>query len=79
MCCTVLAHNLIRLSANLGELVEDDTLVVAATLRTCYFSVPARLVNRYGTPTLRGPTHWPWALSFTKALTNLRAATFAPT
>jgi hypothetical protein len=32
MCCAVLAHNLIRWSAKLGGLVEDDTLVVAATL-----------------------------------------------
>ena len=68
MCCAVLAHNLIRWSANLGDLVEDDTLVVARTLRTRYFSVPARLVNRSGTPTLRGPTQWPWATSFTNAL-----------
>ena len=79
MCCAVLAHNLIRWSASFGGLVEKDTLVVAATLRTRYFSIPARLVNRSGTPTLRGPTHWPWALSFTRALTNLRAVAFAPT
>jgi hypothetical protein len=79
MCCAVLAHNLIRWSAKLGGIVEEDTLVVAQTLRTRYFSVPARLVNRSGTPTLRGPTHWPWAVSFTKALTNLRAVVFAPT
>lgn len=79
MCCAVLAHNLIRWSARLGDLVEDDTLVVAATLRTRYFSVPARLVNRSGTPTLRGPAHWPWASLFTSALATLRGVTFAPT
>ena len=79
LCCAVLAHNLIRWSAKLGGLVEEDTLVVARTLRTRYFSVPARLVNRSGTPTLRGPTHWPWAPSFSRALTNLRAVVFAPT
>ena len=79
MCCAVLAHNLIRWSARLGDLVEDDTLVVAATLRTRYFSVPARLVNRSGRPTLRGPAHWPWARSFTSALAKLRGVTFAPT
>jgi len=78
MCCAVLAHNLIRWSAQLGDLVEPDTLVVGATLRTRYFSVPARLVNRSGTPTLRGPTHWPWATSFTAALTKLRAVASAP-
>jgi hypothetical protein len=79
MCCAVLAHNLIRWSAGLGGLIEEDTLVVTRTLRTRYFSVPGRLVNRSGTPTLRGPTQWPWATSFTRALTNLRAVTFAPT
>ncbi len=79
MCCAVLAHNLIRWSAGLGGLVEKHTLVVARTLRTRYFSVPARLVNRSGTPTLRGPTHWPWAPSFSRALDNLRAVAFAPT
>jgi hypothetical protein len=79
MCCAVLAHNLIRWSAKLGGLVENDTLVVAQTLRTRYFSVPARLVNRSGTPTLRGPTQWPWAASFSSALTNLRAVAFVPT
>jgi Transposase DDE domain group 1 len=79
MCCAVLAHNLIRWSAALGGLVEEDTLVVARTLRTRYFSVPGRLVNRSGTPTLRGPAGWPWADSFSRALTSLRAVTFAPT
>jgi hypothetical protein len=79
MCCAVLAHNLVRWSAKLGGLVEEGTLVVAQTLRARYFSVPARLVNRSGTPTLRGPTHWPWATSFTRALTNLRGVAFAPT
>jgi hypothetical protein len=74
-----LAHNLMRWSANLGDLVAEETLVVARTLRTRYFSVPARLVNRSGIPTLRGPTHWPWAASFTRALTDLRAVAFAPT
>jgi len=79
MCCAVLAHNLIRWSAGLGGLVDGDTLVVAATLRTRYFSVPGRLVNRSGRPTLRMPTRWPWAVSFTRALANLRSVTFVPT
>jgi hypothetical protein len=51
----------------------------AATLQTRYFSVPGRLVNRSGTPTLRGPTHRPWAASFTRVLTKLRAIAFVPT
>lgn len=82
LCCAVLAHNLMRWSANLGDLgdlVDDGTLVVAKTLRTRYFAVPGRLVNRSGTPTLRTPTRWPWSAQFSKALTNLRAVAFAPT
>lgn len=80
MCCAVLAHNLIRWTANLGDLVPDDEhLVVAQTLRTRYFSVPARLVNRSGRPTLRGPLNWPWRDRFDAALANLRAVAFAPT
>jgi len=80
LCCAVLAHNLIRWTAALGDLVEaDETLVVARTLRTRYFAVPARLVNRSGRPTLRMPTRWPWASRFSAALANLRAVAFAPT
>jgi len=75
----MLAHNVIRWSAKFGGLVEEDKLVVAQTLRTRFFSVPARLVNRSGTPTLRGPIHWPPASSFTNAFTNLPAVAFAPT
>jgi hypothetical protein len=80
LCCAVLAHNLIRWTAALGGLVEEDqTLVVAATLRTRYFAVPARLVNRSGRPTLRMPTRWPWATKFSAALANVRAVAFVPT
>jgi len=79
LCCAVLAHNLMRWSAQVGDLVDDDTLVVARTLRTRYFAVPGRLVNRSGRPTLRAPARWPWASSFARALTNLRAVTFVPT
>jgi len=80
LCCAVLAHNLMRWGATLGELVEDDkTLVVARTLRTRYFAVPGRLVNRSGRSTLRMPERWPWALRFTQALADLRAVAFAPT
>jgi hypothetical protein len=80
MCCAVLAHNLIRWTANLGDLVPDgEHLVVAQTLRTRYFAVPARLVNRSGRPTLRGPLNWPWRDRFDAALANLRAVAFAPT
>ena len=65
LCCAVLAHNLMRWTASLGDLVEEhETLVVARTLRTRYFAVPGRLVNRSGRPTLRMPERWPWALRF---------------
>jgi len=80
LCCAVLAHNLMRWTAALGDLVDDhETLVVARTLRTRYFAVPGRLVNRSGRPTLRMPERWPWALRFSAALDNLRAVAFAPT
>jgi Transposase DDE domain group 1 len=79
LCCAVLAHNLMRWTAALGGLVQEhETLVVARTLRTRYFAVPGRLVNRSGRPTLRMPERWPWALRFTAALNNLRAVAFAP-
>lgn len=80
LCCPVLAHNLMSSTAALADLLdEDQTLVVARTLRTRYFAVPGRLVNRSGRPTLRMPERWPWALRFTQALADLRAVAFAPT
>ena len=71
--CAALAHDLIRWSAMLGELVDADHLVVARTFRTRFLSVPARLVRPSGKPTLRGPLAWPWAKEFTRALDLLRA------
>jgi hypothetical protein len=71
--CAALAHNLIRWSAMLGEIIPDDHLVVARTVRTRYLSVPGRLVNTSGTPTLRAPLEWPWAKKFKRALARLRA------
>ena len=73
--CAVLAHNLNRWTAALGDIETEDEpgrLVVARTIRTRLLAVPGRLVNRAGKPTLRLPTHWPWADTFTAALTNLR-------
>jgi hypothetical protein len=67
------AHNLIRWSALLGEITPEDQLVVARTVRTRYLSLPARPVNRSGTPTLRAPLEWPWAKAFERALDLLRA------
>jgi len=42
-------------------------------VRTRLLALPARLVNRSGTPTLSGPLNWPWADQFTRALQALRA------
>jgi hypothetical protein len=77
--CTALAHNLIRWTAMLGEITPDDQRTVARTMRTRFFSVPGRLVSRSGVPTLRTPTHWPWAEPFLRALTLLRSLPPVPT
>jgi hypothetical protein len=71
--CAVLAHDLIRWTATLGELTPADHLTVARTVRTRFFSVPGRLVSRSGMPTLRAPLEWPWAETFVRALTLLRS------
>lgn len=71
--CTVLAHNLLRWTAALGD--DDrggDQLLVAKTFRTRLLAVPGRLVNHSGTPTLRLPARWPWAGRFLAALDTLR-------
>ena len=78
LCCAVLAHDLVRWCAILGGMRNDDELTVAKTLRTRLFSVPGRLVNRSGTPTLRAPQHWPWADHFTGMLKQLRLLEPAP-
>ena len=77
MCCAVLAHNLIRWSAKLGVSSKPhaggrpdpaDPLLLGPR--------PTRQPIGDADP---ATTHWPWARSFTNALTNLRAVTFAPT
>jgi hypothetical protein len=77
--CAVLAHNLIRWTAILGDVRVNDELTVARTMRTRLISLPGRLVNRAGRPTLRLPQRWPWANTFTTALTALRLLRPAPT
>jgi len=69
--CAVLAHNLIRWTATIGEPVES--LTVARTLRVQLVNVPARIVNRSGRLTLRLPARWPWAHRFTTRLEAIRA------
>jgi hypothetical protein len=78
LCCAVLAHDLLRWAALLGGVVDEGTGVVARTVRTRFLVLPARLVNRSGTPTLRTPARWPWAGAFERALGKLRAISFAP-
>ena len=77
--CAALAHDLIRWTALLGKITPDDQFTVARTVRTRFFSVPGRLVSRSGVPTLRTPTHWPWAEPFLRALNLLRSLPPVPT
>lgn len=67
--CAVIAHNLNRWAAILGE----HEPVNNRTLRTRIIAVPAVAVNRSGRRTLRMPTRWPWQHDFNNMLTNLRA------
>ncbi len=78
LCCAVLAHNLIRWSATLGQPRAPRELTVAPSVRQRLITVPARLVNRSGTLTLRGPRNWPWAQLFTRRLSCLRASPWSP-
>jgi hypothetical protein len=71
LACALLAHNLMRWTAILGGVVEDE-LTVARTVRTRLVAVPARVVNRSGVPTLRAPQYWPWAEVFHRALERIR-------
>ena len=73
LACAVLAHNLIRWTARLGDIHPDDQLTVTRTIRTRMLALPGRLVNRSGRRVLRLPTRWPWATTFTRALNNIRA------
>lgn len=71
--CAVLAHNLIRWTATLGQPGPVEHLTVARTVRLRLITVPGRLVNRAGITTLRGPAGWPWAGWFIGRLELLRA------
>ena len=71
--CAVFAHDLVRWTTLLGEITPTDHFTVARSVRTRFISVPARLVNRSGSPTLRAPEQWPWREAFTRALDLLRA------
>jgi len=73
LACAVLAHNLIRWSARLGAIHPDDQLTVARSVRIRVLALPGRLVNRSGSVVLRLPERWPWAVTFTRALDQIRA------
>jgi len=70
--CAVLAHNLIRWTATIGEADPVRELTVARTLRTRLIAIPARIVNRSGNLVLRGPKNWLWAEWFHRRLDALR-------
>ena len=72
LACAVLAHNLIRWTARLGDLHLDEQLTVARTIRTKFIALPGRIVNRSGRHVLRLPEKWPWAATFTAALAQIR-------
>jgi hypothetical protein len=69
----VLAHNLVRWTATIGQASPLDQLTVARTVRLQLLAIPGRIVNRSGTVTLRGPARWPWAQLFLQRLQVLRA------
>ena len=73
----ILAHNMIRWTAHLGG-HRTDRQIVARTIRTQLLALPARLVNRAGRLTLRLPTRWPWATTFTTILDTLRGLPAVP-
>ncbi len=73
LACAVLAHNLYRWTAELGDLRPDGQLTVARTIRTRLLGLPGRLVNRAGHWILHLPARWPWADQFLAALARLRA------
>ena len=71
--CAVLAHNLIRWTARLGDVHPAGQLTVARTIRTRLLELPGRLVNRSRQWILRLPARWPWATSFNTALDRIRS------
>jgi Transposase DDE domain group 1 len=77
--CAVLAHNLIRWTAGLGDVHVGDQLTVARTVRIRLIGLPGRLVNHAGRLTLRLPQRWPWAATITTALNALRLLPPIPT
>jgi hypothetical protein len=71
--CAVLAHNLIRWTARLGDVHPAEQLTVARTVRARLLELPGRLVNRSRQWVLRLPARWPWATTFNTALDRIRS------
>lgn len=71
--CAVLAHNLIRWTARLGDVHPVEQLTVARTMRTRLLELPGRLVNRSRQWVLRLPARWPWQNEFNTALARIRS------
>ena len=72
LACAAIAHNIVRWATRLGGVHPQHQLTVAATVRRRLLTVPARLVNHSRRHRLRLPAHWPWAHTFTTALTRIR-------
>ncbi len=68
LACAVLAHNIGHWTA----ILTNTTPATNQTRRTRLTALPAVLVNRSGTHTLRYPTRWRWQTQFTNTLTKLR-------
>ena len=78
LCCAVLAHNLIRWTATLGQTAPVEQRAVARSIRQRLIAIPGRLVNHAGTPVLRGPLNWPWRHWFSRRLAALRTVQPVP-
>jgi hypothetical protein len=66
----VIAHNLARWTARIGL---GAGIVTTKTLRRRLFALVGRLTRSARRLTLHLPTRWPWAISWSVALTRLRA------
>ncbi|WP_419945927.1 IS1380 family transposase [Candidatus Poriferisodalis sp.] len=72
LACAALAYNIARWTARIGQVHDPRKLTVGATIARRLLTMPGRLVNRSGRPTLRLPARWPWADTFTTALRHIR-------
>jgi Transposase DDE domain group 1 len=71
--CAVLAHNLTRWTARLGDIHPAEQLTVTGTIRSRLIALPGRLVNRSRRWILRLPARWPWHAAFNRALGTIRS------